>query len=40
MVEIVVVRGNLWLTPDTLAHPYLSQYLRGENGVADLRRVI
>jgi transposase-like protein len=23
-----------------LAHPYLSQYLRGENGVSDLRRVI
>jgi hypothetical protein len=24
----------------TMAHPYLSQYLRGENGVPDLRRVI
>jgi len=23
-----------------LAHPYLSQYLRGENGICDLRRVI
>jgi hypothetical protein len=23
-----------------LAHPYLSQYSRGENGVSDLRRVI